>query len=125
MIYSITEPAQASIVVEESAAVLLTISQPSPAVSVLVYEGSIASHLAAIDPHPQYEPLLTGPVATYDATGRLTRIDYDGGYAKLFGVNADLLLSTIDFLRPGRPTLRKTLTWANGQWQRTSTPEVI
>jgi hypothetical protein len=95
------------------------------AFNALPFEPTIGDHLAAIDPHPQYEPLLTGPVATYDSTGRLTRIDYDGGYAKLFGVNAELLLTTLDFLRPGRPTLRKTLTWANGQWQRTSTPEVI
>jgi len=94
------------------------------AFNALPFEPTIGDHLTAVDPHPQYEPLLTGPVATYDATGRLTRIDYDGGYAKAFSYT-DGLLTILDFLRPGRSTLRKTLTWANGQWQSTSTPEVI
>ena len=67
---------------------------------------------------------LTGPVATYDSTGRLTRIDYDGGFAKTFSYTEGLL-TILDFLRPSKPILRKTLTWANGQWQRTSAPELI
>jgi hypothetical protein len=100
------------------------IGDGATAFNALPFEPTIGNHLAAIDPHPQYEPLLTGPVATYDSTGRLTRIDYDGGFAKAFSYT-DGLLTILDFLRPGRPTLRKTLTWANGQWQRTSTPEVI
>ena len=68
---------------------------------------------------------LRGPTPTYDNAGRVTRIDYEGGYAKTFAYDLLGQLVAINMIRPYQATLRKTLTWANGQWQGTSAPEVI
>jgi hypothetical protein len=62
-------------------------------------------------PGPQGEPEFaeSGPLFTY-AGGDLARIDYDSGNYKLFTHSAGAL-RTIDYVRAGQPTIRKTFNY--------------
>jgi hypothetical protein len=68
---------------------------------------------------------LIAPTPTYNVNGRMTEINYDNGFSKVFGYDVDGYLITVDFYQPGVPAERKTLTWVNGVWQGTSAPVVI
>lgn len=68
---------------------------------------------------------LIAPTPAYAANGRMTEINYDNGFGKVFGYDVDGYLITVDFYQPGVPAERKTLTWVNGVWQGTSAPVVI
>ena len=92
----------------------LTVNQP---VSSIVTVTAVGPQGARVD--------LIAPVATYGGSGNLTEINYNSGFRKVFTYDGNGYLSTVTFYQPSLPTTRKTLTWANGQWQSTSAPEVI
>ena len=92
----------------------LTVNQP---VSSIVTVTAVGPQGARVD--------LIAPVATYGGSGNLTEINYSSGFRKVFAYDGNGYLSTVTFYQPSLPTTRKTLTWANGQWQSTSAPEVI
>ena len=92
----------------------LTVNQP---VSSIVTVTAVGPQGARVD--------LIAPVATYGASGNLTEINYSSGFRKVFTYDGNGYLSTVTFYQPSLPTTRKTLTWANGQWQSTSAPVVI
>ena len=93
----------------------LTVNQP---VSSIVTVTAVGPQGARVD--------LIAPVATYGGSGNLTEINYSSGFRKVFTYDGNGYLSTVTFYQPSLPTTRKTLTWANGQWQSTSAPaEVI
>ena len=122
MTYTITEPAPANIAVTEAAEVALTISQPVPTAKVLAYEGSIASHLAALDPHPQYSKPIN-PVFAYSATtGLLLSVTYGDGSTKVFNWTGQQLTS-FDYTRNGTTT-RYSFVYLDGIVQSIS-QEVI
>ena len=92
----------------------LTVNQP---VSSIVTVTAVGPQGARVD--------LIAPVATYSGSGNLTEINYSSGFRKVFTYDGNGYLSTVTFYQPNLPTTRKTLTWANGQWQSTSAPVVI
>ena len=92
----------------------LTVNQP---VSSIVTVTAVGPQGARVD--------LIAPVATYGGSGNLTEINYSSGFRKVFAYDGNGYISTVTFYQPSLPTTRKTLTWANGQWQSTSAPEVI
>lgn len=92
----------------------LTVNQP---VSSIVTVTAVGPQGARVD--------LIAPVATYGGSGNLTEINYSSGFRKVFTYDGNGYLSTVTFYQPSLPTTRKTLTWANGQWQSTSAPVVI
>ena len=92
----------------------LTVNQP---VSSIVTVTAVGPQGARVD--------LIAPVATYSGSGNLTEINYSSGFRKVFTYDGNGYLSTVTFYQPSLPTTRKTLTWANGQWQSTSAPVVI
>ena len=92
----------------------LTVNQP---VSSIVTVTAVGPQGARVD--------LIAPVATYGGNGNLTEINYSSGFRKVFTYDGNGYLSTVTFYQPNLPTTRKTLTWANGQWQSTSAPVVI
>ena len=109
---TLQQPAAALVSVVVPAAASLTISQPAAAVTVLVSEtGSVDRD-------------YLGATPTY-VSGVLTAIAYTNGTSKAFTYSPPGILSTIDYIDPNQPTLRKTLTWVNGVWQGTSAPVVI
>ena len=117
MIYTITEPAPPIIDVTEAAVGPLTISQPSPVVTVLINQtGVVTTAFAQRD--------YLGATPTY-ASGILTQIAYSDGTMKSFNYSSPGIIGSIDYDAPNSATLRKTLTWASGIWQGTSAPEVI
>lgn len=93
---------------------ILTVNQP---VSSIVTVTAVGPQGARVD--------LIAPVATYDGSGNLIEINYSSGFRKVFTYDGNGYLSTVTFYQPSLPTTRKTLTWANGQWQSTSAPVVI
>ena len=92
----------------------LTVNQP---VSSIVTVTAVGPQGARVD--------LIAPVATYGGSGNLIEINYSSGFRKVFAYDGNGYLSTVTFYQPSLPTTRKTLTWANGQWQSTSAPVVI
>ena len=110
----------------------ITISKTEPVVSItattntLTVNQPVSSIVTVTAIGPQGARLdLIAPVATYGGSGNLTEINYSSGFRKVFTYDGNGYLSTVTFYQPSLPTTRKTLTWANGQWQSTSAPEVI
>ena len=114
---TLQQPAAALVSVVAPAAASLTISQPTAAVMVLVNETGVA-----ITAFAQRDYL--GAVPTY-INGVLTAIAYSNGTSKVLNYSASGVLTSIDYTAPNQPTLRRSLTWVNGQWQGTSAPVVI
>ena len=110
----------------------ITISKTEPVVSITATTNTLTVNqpassivtVTAVGPQGARVDLIA-PVATYGGTGNLTEINYSSGFRKVFAYDGNGYLSTVTFYQPNLPTTRKTLTWANGQWQSTSAPEVI
>lgn len=114
---TLQQPAAALVSVVAPAAASLTINQPTAAAMVLVNETGVA-----VTAFAQRDYL--GATPTY-VDGVLMAIAYNDGTSKAFNYSAPGVLSSIDYAAPNQATLRKTLTWAGGQWQGTSAPEVV
>ena len=110
----------------------ITISKTEPVVSITATTNTLTVNqpassivtVTAVGPQGARVDLIA-PVATYGGTGNLTEINYSSGFRKVFAYDGNGYLSTVTFYQPSLPTTRKTLTWANGQWQSTSAPVVI
>ena len=110
----------------------ITISKTEPVVSITATTNTLTVNqpassivtVTAVGPQGARVDLIA-PVATYGGSGNLIEINYSSGFRKVFAYDGNGYLSTVTFYQPSLPTTRKTLTWANGQWQSTSAPVVI
>lgn len=72
---------------------------------------------------PVVQEYARSPVPTYDSAGVVTRIDYANGSYKTFTYTSGLL-TQVDFVRPGLPTIRKTLSYTGEVWSGTAETEL-
>ena len=132
----------------------MTIVVTPSVTQVVTVQSPISRIVNIVTPGPQGDTvILIAPTPTYDISGRLTEINFNtdylltednfalmheddtfiiqevgdpsNGYRKTYTYDANGNLSTITFYQPNMPTTRTTLTWVEGRWAGTSTPEVI
>jgi hypothetical protein len=111
-----------TITINKTELVLTAIHEPNS----IVVTAPISSIVNVVTAGPQGARVnLIAPVPTYNASGKITEINFNNGYRKVYTYDASGYLSTMTFYQPNLPTVRTTLTWVNGQWRGTSAPVEI